>query len=323
MHVDVPRLLVALGITDFRDQGGEVWAPCPYPGHDEKTPSWSMTIDPHDSLRNGFNHCFGCGSEGGPVHLVAERIGLSGYAAAIHWIRDKGLDMEVSLPMRAEVTMTGYSKEAFRYPPGIAEKPLQRWNSVARGYLAKRGITDEQAARWRLAIGEFGRARQRIVFPVYNRDGELLNWTARAYAGQDRGLDPEPRYRHPNHSEGADNGAIFGEQHWDIRPARDTLVVTEGAINALACERAGAQYVGALSGSQFDPGQLMKLAQFQRILLAVDMDVAGSKIAHALTTSLARWKKVQRVQFPGRDDPADIAARDLDELSELLQWSDA
>ena len=101
VNVDVPRLLVALGITDFRDQGGEIWAPCPYPDHNEKTPSWSISVDDSDPIRNGFNHCFGCHEQGGPVRLVAEMKGFQSYAYAREWLRERKLDMGVTTPLRA------------------------------------------------------------------------------------------------------------------------------------------------------------------------------------------------------------------------------
>lgn len=324
LNVDIPRLLMALGVHDIKAQGTEIWAPCPYPDHHEKTPSWSIQLDPTDPLKNGFNYCFGCEENGGPVHLVREVLQVSSYSAAMAWIRDHKLDLDSTPPMRVNFQVTSHNLAGLEWPKGCkAAVPLADWNKVARRYIEDRGIPAHQVARWGLAVGAFGRTRQRIVIPTFDRVGRLLSWTARAYAGQDQGPDPLPRYMHPSGSDRPDPGGVFGEEYWPERPARDTLVICEGGFNAMACERAGAPYVAALSGSKFDKGQLLKISTFGKLLIATDLDTAGTKIAKALSTSLARWKKAKRVQFPKGEDPNDIAIRDIGDLRERLQWANA
>lgn len=324
LNVDIPRLLTALGVHDLKPQGDEIWAPCPYPEHTEKTPSWSIQMDTTDPLKNGFNYCFGCEEKGGPVHLVREVLRLSSYSAAMKWIRDKKLDLDSTPPLRVKIAVKSHSVTGLPWPQGCkAAVPLDAWNGVARRYVEARGITATQVARWGLAVGGFGRTRQRIVIPTFDRYGRLLSWTARAYAGQDKGPDPLPRYMDPKEEDGPDLGGVFGEEYWPERPSRDTLVICEGGFNALACERAGAQYVAALSGSSLDKGQLLKISTFGKLLIATDLDKAGTKIAKVLAGSLARWRKSKRVQFPAGEDPNDIANRDLSDLRERLQWANA
>ena len=326
MNVDIVGMLDALGIRDYKLQGDEVWAPCPYPGHDERTPSWSIKIDKNDPRRNGYNSCFGCKEGGGPVHLVKEILGLSSYSSAKQWLTENNLDLDNTPPLKTQLVLRRPTLDGcFALPDGVSVRPLESWNSVARQYAESRGITPRQVERWGLGVGVYGSTKDRIIFPVYNADGQLLNWTARAYAGQERWVDPDTgrmasRYKNPTNADSADMSAVFGEQFWPAHPARDTLVICEGAINALACERAGARYVAALGGSRLDKRQVLKMSRFGRITLAVDMDNAGSKIAKQLKMSLARWSRVHRVEFPDGEDPADIAVRSLEELRELLQW---
>jgi DNA primase len=323
LNVDITRLLLALGVTDFRERNGEIWAPCPYPGHPEKEPSWSIKLEPGNPLRHGYNFCFGCKQSGGPVHLVRERIGLSTYSAAIDWIKERKLDLDSTPPLRANLKITRPRFGAFPHPKGAPQTPYAQWNSVAKKYVEKRGITVDQVERWGLCVGKYGPTRQRIVFPIFDSNGILLNWTGRAYAGQDKGSNPEPRYRHPRDEENADRSAIFGEEFWNDRPSRDMLVLCEGAINALACERAGARYIGALSGSAFDKGQVLKLAAFGRVLIATDVDKAGDQIAGSLMAALSGWKRVRRMPLPEGKDPADIATKDMPALRKLIQWDNA
>ena len=52
MNVDVPNLLRALGITEFKEHRGELWARCPFPGHKDADASWSICWNP-GGPRNG------------------------------------------------------------------------------------------------------------------------------------------------------------------------------------------------------------------------------------------------------------------------------
>ena len=68
--LDVRSILTELGIV-FEEQGyGALWACCPLPGHNERTPSFKI------NSRFGHWHCFGCKRrsgdlDGGIVTLVA------------------------------------------------------------------------------------------------------------------------------------------------------------------------------------------------------------------------------------------------------------
>ena len=183
--------------------------------------------------------------------------------------------------------------------------------------MLNRGITFGQVTRWNLGYAVDGRLANRIVFPCIDFDGNMASYSARAIDGT------QPRYLTPDPRENPDPTVVFGQNHWTDHTC---VVVTEGAINALACERAGARNVAALSGSPIAPLDVskgrpatvpmsilvvvQKLSTFGNILLAVDPDKAGDKVFDAIR-SLGRWKTVARVAIPDGQDAATLPRDDL------------
>lgn len=313
MKVDVPRTLKALGIK-FEELGDEIWACCPYPDHNEDTPSWSIKSDANHA-KYGSHHCFGCGRGGGPVDLVMESVGLSGYGAARDWILKRKLTLDGVAPLSIEVRLrrAGVRKE-LDAPKHVIES-YSRWTTNAKRYAAKRGLTAEQIERWGIGCVALGPLAGRLYFPIRDRNGILLSYTARDYTGEARSRYKEPRGKG---EEGAHPSAVFGEEYWPEDTSEAELILCEGALNALACERVGARHVGALYGSDLHRSQLLKLQRFGSIVIASDLDKAGNKMARKLYASFARWRPVRRIAFPGGMDPNDVERKDPNQLKELL-----
>jgi DNA primase len=302
-------MLLALGI-EFRDQRGEYWARCPHPNHHEKTGSWSISD-------TGSHHCFGCKWEGGPLELVMRVVDLSTYGAAHQWLLENGLylDGPVPLNVKVKVTRPAIGATEVAIPEDARFKPLDEWVTPAKRYALKRGITAEQVTRWRLGYAAGGYYANRILLPTYSRAGALLNITGRAWSST-----KTPKYLNAKEQHGWNASAVFGEEFWPEIASRSTLVLCEGEFNALACERVGAKFVGALGGSELEKEQVMKLSQFQHIILATDIDKAGSAIAAALRATLVRWRRCTRVMFPDQRDPNDLERQDPTLLRRLL-WA--
>lgn len=305
--VDVPGVLTALGIQ-FRDRGGECWAKCPHPRHAERTPSWSMQAD-------GQHHCFGCHWKGGPAELVLCVIGLSGYRAAQGWIAEKGLYLDTTTPLEVELVVVKPDEPVpMQVPVDARIGPLEGWVTPARRYAAKRGLTAAQVTRWGLGYATGGYYANRILLPTRSGSGILLNITGRAWSDTKR-----PKYKNANELRGWDPRAVFGEQFWPEDPRNSTLVLVEGELNALACERRGVACVGALGGSNLVPGQLLKIERFRHIVIAMDMDLAGEGIAQALQAAFARRRSFGVVQFPDSRDPNDLEREEPMLLDAVLQ----
>lgn len=301
--VDVVTLLRQLDIKTF-EKNGVMWAKCPSPDHNDRTPSWRMISDPdHDKF--GQHRCYGCGFGGWPVHLVEAVLGCSREEAR-EWLRDVSENPPVPFAVKVEF---GVVRSRFAFPRGVHTLPLKEWPQAAYDYAVNtRGIAEWQIERWKVAFadGVYDKDKNplagRIVFPVHNGKGVLIGYTGRSYTGSKR------RYKEPSKEEGADLGAVFGELHWPRPDLRRFVVVTEGAIDALAVERVFpySMPIGGIYGSQLAPGHIARLSTFRNVLMATDPDKAGSRVASELEQQLKRWTNVVRVALPEGQDAASV-----------------
>lgn len=315
MIVDIPRLLEVLGIKATR-QGNELWARCPYPGHEKDSkPSWSIAIS---GERNGLNYCFGCGASGNAVELAMEVLGLSSYGVAADWLRESGLCSDE--PMLAALSLVLKPKnrgpDELEVPRGLLHDP-KTWPTPAKEYALGRDVRLEQIYRWKIACAVDGELAGRLWIPSYNIGNRLLDWTARTWCSDE--------LKHKCPSGGGLPGSIFGEEHWPgsrSRRSKSTLVVCEGAFDALACERAGSEYVAALAGAaKIDSWRIMKLAGWERLVLALDPDEAGRRAMKSIETMLARMPQVgtvTRLDLPDGMDCDELWRRNPNRLRELI-----
>lgn len=306
--IDVARLLVQLEIP-AKQRGVEWWARCPF--HDERTPSWQMRDEPR-AEEHGLWRCYGCGLRGNAITLVARTYGISN-AEAREWLSGTGFEIETTPPLQVTVTVPTMRKlRGFALPAGVVFGPVEQWVTPARRYvLERRHMTPEQIERWGIGYAVDGYLDGRIVFPIRNGAGQIVSYTGRSYTN-----DPM-RYKTPTDDDGADLGAIWGEERWPAIERRDLLVLTEGTINGLAIERAlpfcgeilHLPAIGAACGSNLLPGHFNRLGTWKRIIAASDNDEAGDKMWRELQ-SLKRWVTLERAEFPPKID-ADKMVRDM------------
>jgi DNA primase len=231
--------------------------------------------------------------------------------AALDWLRNNAGRKAEHIPEDISIVPRRATLGGFRMP-GYRHGLLRTWVTPARRYAEKRGLTDAQVKRWHLGYSVEGRLFGRLIFPIYSETAKPLSYHARAFT------DDPKRYLYPHKSERPDLGAIFGQGEWvDVQPPNE-LVVTEGALNALACERAGTKFIGAIGGSEtsINPPKLLRLAQWSRIAVASDNDEPGDRMFEMLRRSLYRTSTVRRIPFPEGKDANDL---DVAELRELLR----
>lgn len=296
LQANVPALLEALGI-EARLHRGELWAPCPSPKHNETRPSWSIK-DAEGTPGHGRFYCFGCHFTGGAVDLVMAVRRLS-YGGARWWMEERNLWLKAGLPTAVRFETTKRFSRGLRIPEGLIDGPLPRWVSPARRYAESRGVTDEQRARWDLCYAVDGAMAGRILFPLKDSTGRWLGWHGRTFVNDVR------RYKNAGEDDGFDPSAIFGVQHWpepEHRAGR-AMVLTEGSIDALACERAGAEFVAAIGSSQPHARQLLRLRGWPVVIVASDGDEAGEQLFQLLRANLSSPTcRVLRLPMPeGKD----------------------
>ena len=88
MRVAADIVEIASEFTALRRQGTRFTGLCPYPDHQEKTPSFSVSPD------KGFSYCFGCSKGADAIKLVMDLKGLD-FAEAVSYIADRsGVELQ-------------------------------------------------------------------------------------------------------------------------------------------------------------------------------------------------------------------------------------
>ena len=304
----VLAVLTKLGL-EVKDPGGErrAYGPCPFHEEKGKHDNWFIRLR---GERRGQYHCFVCKEKGGLSDLVSHVRGCSRDGARDWLERFKEVadePVKTYLSVRMEVAETG--RREFRMPKEVRFGPLDEWVTPARRYAEeRRHIPDWQVLLWGLGYAITGKLAGRIVLPVRaTRDGAPVSYMARTFA------DHALRYLYPAEREHPDLDVIFGEQFWP-RDRRDrTVVITEGALNGLAVQRAvgGAVHLGALGGSDPRPMHVGKLSTFGLCVVLTDDDVAGRGAAWELSCQLQRHTKVVRVSLGEGRDADDVTPEEL------------
>jgi hypothetical protein len=267
-------------------------------------------VDAPGDERNGLHRCFGCGRGGTPADLVAAVLGVD-VREARDWLRSGAVLRPCDIPPQLVVKVLR-GRDPFQMPDGVIFGPFVAWPSPACAYLARRGVTEEQALRWGLGCAVEGRLAMRVVIPVRDGAGRLCSFVARAFVARIGGREAK-RYLEPREDDGADHAAILGEHLWP-RAGRDVALVGEGWFDGAALERAAELTahrcaVAVLHGSPH-PAQagwdavVGKLATFPTLLVAVDPNDAGERLYATLRGALGRYSRVVPLRLPGLDAAA-------------------
>ncbi|MDX6407175.1 MAG: primase [Gaiellaceae bacterium] len=320
--------------TQLRKAGVRYTGRCPF--HEERTPSFSV------NAVDKFYYCFGCGAKGDLITFVRETEQLD-FAGAIEWLADRfnvQIEYEETSPeqdarrRRRERLLEVLEAAASFYERYLWESQA---GSLARDYLAGRGLGEEvcRAYRLGLALGgttltrkalERGFTREelgaaglvnrrgndyfsgRLLFPLADARGRVLGFQARKL----REDDPL-KAKYVNSPE----GELFrkGDLLYGLDRARaaiakqDRAVVVEGNPDVLALRQAGIEPVVAPMGTALTERQLKELGRLtKRIWLCFDGDAAGEAATlRGMELAFAQGLDVRVVALPAGFDPADLA----------------
>jgi DNA primase len=249
--------------TALRRQGARFAGLCPYPDHQEKTPSFSVSPD------RGFYYCFGCQRGGDAIKLVMDLKSFD-FAEAVSYLAERsGVDLqfegggdqdaarERSLRRRAihralaaatiyyhKYLLRSQTPEAERARRYLKDRRIERSTieEFRLGYAPPRGTSGFLAAARKLDLdrstldaagllssrgGE--RFAGRITFPIADRRGRIVGFGARALG------DAQPKYLNSPETEIFNKRDLlygFPQVSEAIRKERAALVV-EGYTDVL------------------------------------------------------------------------------------------
>jgi DNA primase len=339
--VDVLDMLARLDMKNTRltSGGREACFSCPKPGHahGDERPSAYMNVD------TTLWWCFGCHSKGTAISFVAEVQQVS-YADAQRWLRDT-YGIEFVEPQGG--SMVGEVEARLRPQPSAPTKtrPSRSWvlsmqvdwhvdmelfMDSAMGYVLGRGFTPDTLTEWEAG---YDYQTDRIAFPVYDVDGDLIGIKGRAWKP-----DHQPKYwvvgdvdiqrpRFGFHPYDASE-VVYG-----LHRRRDvgTVVLGEGELNAWACSQVGVERPCALGMSYMSEAHAQLLArEADECVLFFDPDksgrdgvdgrvsASGDKTKGALAL-LEPYMTVRVVQGH-EDDPAELLKQGRgSEILELIE----
>jgi DNA primase len=320
--------------TPLRKTGGRYFGRCPF--HEERTPSFSV------NATDKLYYCFGCGAKGDLIGFVRETENLD-FVAAIEWLADRfnvQIEYEETSPeqdarrRRRERLLGLLDDAASFYERYLWESQA---GSLARDYLAGRGLSDQVCREYRLGLAlggstltrkalERGFTRDellaaglanrrsndyfagRLLFPLADARGRVLGFQARKLHEDD-----PLRAKYLNSPE----GELFrkGDLLYGFDRARAAIakqqqaVVVEGNTDVLALRQAGIEPVVASMGTALTERQLKELGRLTtRVWLCFDGDAAGEAATlRGMELAAARGLEVRVVALPPGFDPADLA----------------
>jgi DNA primase len=318
--------------TQLRKAGGELLGRCPF--HEERTPSFSVNASKQ------LYHCHGCGVGGDLITFVRETEGLD-FTGAIEWLAER-----FNVPLEYEETSPGQDaarkrRERLYAVLDQAASFYERYlwdsqaGSMARDYLAGRGLREEVCREFRLGLALGGnvltrkaadkgftaeelraagltRARgddyfqRRLVFPLADARGRVLGFQARRLHDDD---PLKAKYVNTPESELFHKGrVVYGLDLARAAIAKeDRACVVEGNTDVIALRQAGSTAVVACMGTALTEHQLRELGRLtRRLWLAFDGDAAGeSATLRGMELAIAQGFDVRVVALPAGIDPAD------------------
>lgn len=295
-------MLELIGAKVQLKRSGKNWKGiCPF--HSEKTPSFYVYPE------SGNYVCFSCGEKGDAftwlqktegidfpeaLEQLAARTGVTLQRGAVRDPdRDEAREQifainEEAATFFASVLLNGAAGEdGRRY---VAERGLNRqtverftlgfapesWDAllkhlVARGHseqlLVEAGLLTERDDGRR-----YDRFRNRLIFPIRNRDSRIVGFGGRALG------DGKPKYLNTAQTAVFDKSAVlYGiDLAKDAIRKSDTAVIVEGYVDAVMAHQVGHANVVASMGTALTEQQVGLLKRLTaRIVLALDADAAG------------------------------------------------
>ena len=324
---------------------------CPF--HNEKTPSFSVNDD------EGYYHCFGCGAGGDAITYLRETEGLDFTEAVKQLAEMAGVPIPeqraidpVKLQKRQTVmdalgaaaqfyksqltTSQANAARAYLDDRGLSEATKADFQmgfapqSGLRAYMNQQGFQDEilieagLCGRSEKDNGLYDYFRNRIMFPICNRQGAVIAFGARAMG------DAMPKYL--NSKDGptfSKKAVLYGWQQARERVRRNLpLLVVEGYMDVIAVTAANVAGALAPLGTAMTEAQIaLTWKLHDEPILCFDGDKAGQTAAmraiERILPVLEPGKSARIAVMPEGQDPDDILKHDGAEAFKAIIASSA
>ena len=308
------------------------------PFANEKTPSFFV------SSEQGLYYCFSSGKGGDMFTFVQEMEGVD-FAGALKILADRaGVELKPENPkLRGErekllavlEASTRYYEKKLRDQPkvieylkgrgatGISAKnfrigyALEEWRDLY-DYLLSRGFDSAIMEKAGLVIrsekGYYDRFRGRIMFPIFNSEGNPVAFSGRIFQTEDVPKDKVAKYVNSPETPLYNKSEIlygFDKAKKEIRN-KNSCILVEGQMDLLLAHQAGTCNTVAVSGTALSKQHLIFIKRLaEDLIFAFDADNAGrSAIGRGISLALEEGFEVRVVNLPQGKDPADLINED-------------
>jgi DNA primase len=293
--------LVQTYVPSLKRTGRSLKGLCPF--HQEKTPSFVVFPDSQNF------HCFGCG-KGGDIFTFYMGVEHVEFREALQELANRaGVTLDFTTPSTPEhdahrlklLEINGLAATFFAHQlknathgevgrkvfadRGVSPEMIDRfglgyapdsWDSLLT-YLNSRSITTELALEAgvvteRPSGGHYDRFRNRVMFPIRDRDGNVVGFGGRAIG------DAVPKYLNSPQTPVFDKSSlVYGlDVAKDAIRASEEVVIVEGYMDVIAAHQFGYENVVGAMGTALTEGQVAQIKRAgKKIILALDADTAG------------------------------------------------
>jgi DNA primase len=333
------RLSDVIGKTvKLKRQGREYAGLSPFTK--EKSPSFFVNDD------KGFWHDFSSGKHGDLIGFLQETERLSFPEAVERVAAEAGVPLPAVDPRSAAIeekrqSLQEWLELAAKWFEASLRRPAGR---EARAYLEARGLPEDQWSQFRLGFAPadrtslkdalvqrgampaelveagllispegggqpYDRFRERIIFPITDQRGRVMSFGGRA-------MNPDTRAKYLNGPE----TSLFhkGQVVYGLQEARrllgigdePPLVVVEGYMDVIACQRAGVAAVAPMGTALTEEQMELLWRLHPEPTLCFDSDQAGIRASHrVIDRALPLLKPGRSFRFAsitGGKDPDDV-----------------
>lgn len=337
--LDATRIDEVVGeFVNLKKRGTNLLGLCPF--HDEKTPSFSVSVP------KGIYKCFGCGKGGDAVSFLMEHEHYTYPEALKYLARKYGVEIEEERPSPEQQEAIDEKESLFNLS-AFAQKYYQdqlheteEGKSVGLTYLKERGYTLDTMRKFGLGYAlnrwdaftqtalkngykkeylektslckskdhqMYDTFRGRIIFPIHNLSGRVLGFGARILTSEKN----KPKYINSAesdiyHKSKVLYGLFFAKS---AMAAQDNCYLVEGYTDVISMQQAGIENVIASSGTALSKDQVKLIRRYtSNITLLFDGDPAGIKAAfRGIDMILEEGLNVRIVLFPDGEDPDSFA----------------
>ena len=343
--------------TQLKRTGGRHFGLCPFPDHNEKTPSFSVTEE------RQLYHCFGCGKGGNVFTFLQTYRGMS-FPEAVEFLADRaGIEIEkTEVQKRQNPEQFAKAKDEKKSFLKVNRLAADYYSFVLKklptghshgGYIQRRKIDSEIIEKFQLGIspekwqgltevlqkrsipltaaeklglvkkkkqgeGYFDLFRDRLMFPILSPAGEVLGFGGRTFG------DDHPKYLNSPETPVFNKGRTFYGLHETAKFIRteDEVVLVEGYMDLIALYAAGVKNVVAVLGTALTENHAKLLKRYTKnVLVLFDGDAAGQRAAErSLSILLGEGLLPREIVLPAGKDPDDfINEFGVEELKKIMK----